>query len=303
LSTIHQLLYRFQQHNEKAFCLALLRVAFCIWYIVELSFRWPAMEVLYHADSMLQVSQTNWLAIFHLNYVALKPYALWLNMALMVLLWLHLFGIGRNAVALLIFLLITLIHNLNNKFFNSGENMIALLSFYLSFANTYEYFVIGKRKPFSIPEKEKIYNLLSNLAAYCIAINLCMVYFLSGLFKLGDMHWLKGTALHYFINDERYSVFAFGYRQVNWSPVIVGVLNYGTILLELVFPLAVFYKPTRKWVLLLAGLMHLGIFSFLMVFAMSVCFVMQYPIFFTDEELQVGYQKIKCKLFFWKMNR
>jgi hypothetical protein len=60
------------------------------------------------------------------------------------------------------------------------------------------------------------------------------------------------------------------------------------------------YKPTRKWVLIIAALMHAGIFCFLMVFAMSATFVMQYGIFFSNDELFGMYQKIKSRLFFWK---
>ncbi len=290
-----QLIWRFQQINEKAFYLSLLRVLVSLWFIKEMIFRWPAFEVLYSNKSFLKLDSTISLQIFGLNAVWLKEHYMALVIVCMLLLVLNLFGIGRNIVSLLLFLSFTVLYHLDNKFANSGDEMSMLLLMYLSFANTFSHFVLFKRKPFD-EKKEKVYNLISNIAAYSIMINLCMSYFMAGFFKALDFHWQAGTGIYYFINDDRYSVFAAGGKHVALPLAISYVFNYGTLLLEFVFPVLVWYKKPRNIVFAFCLLMHLGIYSFLMVYGMTIVFVIQYGLFYTNDETLAAFEKIKLFL-------
>ncbi|MBL0356288.1 MAG: HTTM domain-containing protein [Chitinophagaceae bacterium] len=213
--------------------------------------------------------------------------------ACFVLLALNLFGIGRNAVSILLFLSLTLLNSINDRINNSGDEMSLLLMGYLSIANTFSYFTLFKRKPLP-PAKEKLYNLISNLAAYSIVINLCLAYFFAGLFKLLDPYWQNGTSLHYFLNDDRHSILAAGGKYVQFPALFLYIVNYGTLLLEVSFPVLIWYKKYRNWVLLLCFLMHLGIYTFLMVYAMSLIFVLQYGMFYSNEEMLALSEKIKA---------
>lgn len=297
---IQQTIWRLQQTNEKAYYLAVLRVLVSLWFIKEMIFRWPAFDVLYSNHSFLQIDSSYSLKAFGLNAHLLKEHHMILVSICLLLLLLNLFGIGRNIVSLLLFLSFTVLYHLDNKFANSGDEMSMLLLFYLSFANTFSYFTLIKRKAFS-PSKEKLYNLISNVAAYSLMVNLCMAYFMAGLFKLMDPNWQKGTGIYYFVNDDRYSVFAAGGRHVAFPLILSYIINYGTLLLEFTFPVLVWYKKYRTIIFVICLLMHLGIYAFLMIYGMTIVFIIQYGMFYSNEEVMTAAEKIK--LFFRKLFR
>lgn len=298
--SIQQMIWRFQQKNEKAYYLGVLRVLVSLWFIKEMIFRWPAFETLYSNHSFLKLDPSRSIEALGLNVYFLKEHYLVLVWICMILLVLNLFGIGRNVVSLLVFLSSTLLYHLDNKFANSGDEMSMLLLFYLSFANTFSYFTLFKRKPLPEP-KEKLYNLVSNIAAYSMMVNLCLAYFMAGFFKLMDPYWQKGMGIYYFINDDRYSVFAAGGRHVALPLVLSYLFNYGTLLLELTFPVLVWYKNYRNFIFIVCLLMHLGIYAFLMIYGMTVIFIIQYGLFYSNEEVMATAEKIK--LFFRKLFR
>jgi len=290
----NQTIERFQQTNEKAFYLAFLRVALSTWYLAHFFFRWQGLELFYSNHSSIAVNPSSSLYLFHINPELIKQHYLILVYTCIGLLIANILGIGRNIISVALFLALLLLNGINDRITNGGDVMALLLAFYLAIANTFSYFTLFKRKPFSEP-KERVYNLLSNLAAYSIMINLALAYFFAGLFKLVDPYWQNGTALHYFLNDDRYSVFAAGQKYVEFPAIFLYIINYGTLLLELTFPVLICYKKYRSWVLLLCFIMHLGIYTFLMVYAMSVTFVIQYGIFYSNEEMLALAGKIRAR--------
>jgi len=273
--------------------MSFLRVAVSLWFLKELLFRWPVLEILYSSKSFLNIGPTPYLASFPVNIELLKENYMLVVYAALALLLLNILGIGRNVTSFLLFLIFALLYNMNNRFTNAGDKMSVVLLFYLSFANTFSHFTLFKRKPLSLAN-EKLYNLVSNLAAYSIIINLCLVYVVAGFSKLMNPMLQNGTAVYYFLNDERFSIFAAGGKQVKFPAIILYVINYGTVLLELTFPFLVLNKKSRNTALLLCLLMHLGIYAFLMIYGMSVIFVLQYVMFYSSEELIAWSKKIKA---------
>jgi hypothetical protein len=300
LFNIRQTIERLQQSNEKAYYLAVLRVLVSLWLIKEILFRWSTFEVLYSNHSFLQLNPTQYFSFFRLNAAFLREHYMVLVSVCMFLLVFNLLGIGRNIVSLLLFLCFTILYHFNNKFANGGDEMSMVLLFYLSFANSFSHFTLFKRKPWML-QIEKVYNLLSNLAAYSIMINLCLVYFIAGMYKLMDPYWQKGTAIYYFANYDRFSVFAASGKYVGFPLLLSYLFNYGTILLELSFPVLVWYKKYRNIVFLFILLMHLCIYFFLMIYGMTVIFIIQYGLFYSNQEVMFATGKIK--LFFSKLLR
>ncbi len=292
MKSISNIILQLQQKNEKAYSLAFLRVAVSLWFIKEMLFRWSSFELLYSGKGFLKLQPTYVIQMFHLNVGWLREHYMLVVWLCMILLLLNLFGIWRNVVSVFLFLALTLLYHMNNKFANSGDEMALLLIFYLSLSDSYSYFTLFKPKPIS-PDKAKLYNLISNLAAYSIMINLCIVYFTAGIFKLMDPYWQQGTGLYYFLNDDRYSVLAAGGKNVQLPQWFLYTFNYGTILLELAFPVFVWFKKYRTIIFLLCFVMHAGIYAFLMIYSMTIVFVIQYCIFYPDEQVMAVIQKIK----------
>lgn len=290
---LQQTISRLQQTNEKGIYLAVLRIAASLWFLKELILRWPALEILYSSKSFLNIPPDPSLSNFGISAVFLKENHMLVIYAALLLLLLNLFGIGRNLTSFLVFIVFALIYNMNNRYTNGGDKMSVILLFYLSFANTFSHLTLFKRKPLA-DKKEKLYNLLSNLAAYSIIINLCLVYFIAGLAKLMNPLWQHGTAMYYFLNDERFSVFAAGGKTADLPAALLYIVDYGTILLELAFPFLMLNKKTRNIGLILCFIMHLGIYSFMMIYSMTVMFVIQYGMFYSNEEISGLLKKLKA---------
>ncbi len=257
--------------------------------------RWPAFETLYSNHSFLKLDATYSLQAFGFNADLLREHYMVLITFCMLLLVLNIFGIGRNITSFLLFLSFTVLYHLNNKFANSGDEMSMLLLFYLSFANSFSHFTLFKRKPFE-PGKEKVYNLVSNIAAYSMMINLCLSYFMAGVFKSLDQYYQNGTGIYYFINDDRYSVFAAGSKHIALPYILSAIIGYGTIALEFCFPFLVWYNKSRNIIFVICLLMHLGIYAFLMIYGMTIIFIIQYGLFYSNEEVMGAVQKIKSFL-------
>lgn len=289
--SISSLVQSLQQTNEKAFQLAFLRVATSIWILKELFFRWPAFELLYSNNSFFPV-KPGVPAIFFGYIQSIKEHYILLVSLCVLLLLLNIFGIGRNLVSVLVFIAVAVLKVINGRFINGGDIMALLLLFYLAGANTFAHFTLFKRKPFS-GRQEGLYNMLSNLLACSIMINLCFIYFMAGLGKLDDPLWRSGMAIHYFINNEHYFLFAGSDKVIELPKIILHGLNYGTIVLELLAPFLVWFRPFRFWMLLLLFLMHCFIFSFFMLYGMSVIFILQYGMFYSEAELKTALQKVK----------
>jgi hypothetical protein len=205
---------------------------------------------------------------------------------------LNIFGIGRNLVSALLFLTLGLLQTINNSFSNGGDAMALLLTFYLSAANTFSHLTLFKRKLLSA-RKEKLYNMASNLVAYSIMLNLSFIYFMAAIGKLEDTEWRNGMALNYYINNEHYFIFASSARHTALPKIIVYFFTYAVILLELTAPFLIWIRKFRLLTFSLLILMHLVIYCFFMIYGMSLIFILQYGLFFSEKEIKGVVQKVK----------
>jgi len=106
-----------------------------------------------------------------------------------------------------------------------------------------------------------------------LQLQLCVVYFFAGFGKMVGANWWDGNALWAVINV--YSVdFIKDNAEIflDWS-LIIKALSIGTILLELLYPILIFYKRTRKIALFSVIAMHLGIGIVIGLYTFSVVMI------------------------------
>lgn len=278
---LHQLLIYLQKENYKSQYLAFLRVFVSVWLLQQLLFNIQGWELFYDNNSPVKVASTGFVNLIGLNANFLKAHYFWLISICIAGSLLNCFGIGKRYTSVLVYISYNLLYALNNKITNSGNNMALLLAFYLCFANTYSYLAL-KKKP---QQTRTLANFISNLAAYAILINLCLSYAFAGLAKLNDANWQNGTAIHYVLNNFRFASFSFNSKlsNVTW---FVYFTTFATLIVELSFSFLVWIKPFRFYILLACFLMHAFIYSFMSIHAMSIIFVIQYGLFYNDDELQ-----------------
>ena len=158
---------------------------------------------------------------------------------------------------------------------NSGNNLLLLLQFYLIFIAHPD--DRGKLLP------DLYRNWLTNTFWLAIKLQLCVVYLVSGLAKLGGADWLYGTALLYVFSLEEYSVWWM--RNIgSWPEWIVQLLNWGSIIYMLLFPALVWLKRVKNYLLWAGILFHMliafgmGIFDFGMVMIVAYAAFMEQTI-------------------------
>jgi hypothetical protein len=98
-----------------------------------------------------------------------------------------------------------------------------------------------------------------------IRIQVALIYFTSGVFKLLGPAWRDGSAVHYATGQNVYGrifhVYAFP-AGFDW---LLTALTYATVLWELSFPFLLLNRTTRKFALWSGLAMHLGIWSMMEV--------------------------------------
>jgi hypothetical protein len=286
-----------QQENRKSFYLAFLRAAISLWLLKELYFNWTSLEILYGSKSFVVRSDNSVLAWLPGCFVFIRNHYSWLILPYVLINLANIFGIGRWFTSLLLFLMVDIFQKLNMELVNGGDKMVRLVLLYLIFANSYDYFVLYKRKIID-PDKKKIINLLSNLAAYSIMIQLCLVYFSSGYAKLTNEFWRSGHAVYYALLMERFMGTTFNRYLVQYA-WFDKAADYFTIFFELSFPFFVWIKKLRNPTIIAGIIFHLFIYIFMMLYGFEIAFILLYGLFFTNEELLTV--RDKCKLFLYNL--
>jgi hypothetical protein len=90
-----------------------------------------------------------------------------------------------------------------------------------------------------------------------IQIQICLVYTLAAVLKMGGNLWLNGTALHYVLNNTEVDRFDVGF--LTEYPILINLMTYSAVAME--FSLAFFpwFRAARPFVFLLGFMLHTGI--------------------------------------------
>lgn len=98
-----------------------------------------------------------------------------------------------------------------------------------------------------------------------LEINVALIYALSVANKLADdIAWQDGTAIYWAVLDSSWS--RWPWPELFAGPageILSAVATYGTLLIEGAFPLLVWFRRTRLWIILPLAALHLGIAVFL----------------------------------------
>lgn len=265
-----------QQENYKSFYLAFLRIAIGCWLLKEVCINWQSMDLLY-GDAVFVVPKNNLLNRLPGGFTWVQQHYMWFIVSYILVICLNIFGIGRWFTALLLFLMVYVLQQMNAITGNGGDIMVRLVLLYLIFCNSYQYFVLVKEKNV-YDDNRRLQNLVSNLAAFSIMLQLCVAYFELGLAKLNDELWRNGEATYYALQMERFIGTPINQYMVRYKWIDIGS-NYAVLLFELAFPLLIWIKKLRKPLLLAGLLFHCCVYFFLMIYGFQVIFILIYGLF------------------------
>jgi hypothetical protein len=104
-----------------------------------------------------------------------------------------------------------------------------------------------------------------------------IIYFFTGFYKFQDVHWRDGSAMHYVMNNLIFRRFPID--PPTWVDPLLTLLTYVTLAWELAFPFMLFNRYTRRAVLLLGLVMHVGMWSVMEIGPFSWVMISSYVAF------------------------
>lgn len=181
---------------------------------------------------------------------------------------------------------------------DGGDNLTCLLLFYLLFARTSVYYSVDSKKQKSKKKffNNDISNILHNFAVIACIVQVCIMYFVSGLYQVQGDKWANGTAIYYILQADVFSNPNISGLVTNNTYFMV-VLTYLSIIVKIAFPFMILNKKTKYIAVISIVGFHIGIAIFMGLITFSLTMIIAELILFTDKEyekLEKSLKKIKC---------
>lgn len=125
--------------------------------------------------------------------------------------------------------------------------------------------------------------VIHNLSVLAVVVQLCCIYFFTGLYKvMGDM-WQTGVAMYY-VSRVHWFTWPGVSEVIYQNEYFVVLLTYGTVVFELAFPFLLFNRYAR-WGAIVAGFtFHAGIAVLMGLLGFSWVMLSLYFLLLTDTE-------------------
>ena len=192
------------------------------------------------------------------------------------------------------FILLSSFHEKNVFALNSGDTLMRLMLFYLILAPSGRCFSldsIKKKKAFSKSGyKNKIGQQGYIWPRRLMQIQLAIVYLFAFLPKTGTT-WKSGNAIYYFLANSHFARFNFDFLgSFMWLTIIA---TYATLLVELLFPMLVWFKATRKYMVIAGISLNSGILALSNITFFSLIMIAAHLAFIEPETVNKALIKIK----------
>ncbi|CAA7197269.1 hypothetical protein CHRY9293_03322 [Chryseobacterium potabilaquae] len=285
------LITRLKLSNNNSFYLSFFRVIICLLLIKQVFQIFPLLSLVYKGDQFL-VGPKTIVEFVSFNSQFLRDNIYMYAYIYMFFIILYLFGLGKNVTALIVFIMNDILQKLCPYVLNGGDNLLKFILLYMVFANSFTYFCLHKNKV----KKDSISNVLSNLSVLSICIHLCLIYFISALHKTNATVWFHGVATYYTFQLERFSGTSFNSVLAQNSYFVV-ISTYFTLILELYYPVLVWFKKPKTVVILCMISLHAGIAVFMMLYDFQFIFILVQGFFYKNSFWLPKYNALKNKIY------
>jgi antimicrobial peptide system SdpB family protein len=158
--------------------------------------------------------------------------------------------------------------------FDGGCNLLLLLAFLLCFTDSSRHLNIFRS--FTTKESDlmrPIRNMIHNSAYFLINWQICMVYTWAAFYKLGGTEWRDGTALYYILQSEHFRLIEPFSRYIAHNLILVAALNYLTLAFQIAFPLLMWNKQLKPYLVSTGIALHIGIATTMGLLSFSLTMV------------------------------
>lgn len=169
-------------------------------------------------------------------------------------------GFGGKTTQILNYIFTFSLINRNGLISDGGDNLMYICLLYMLFMNVTAYFSFKIKKQESklkIKWKDQL-AIIHNFGFIFVIAQLCLMYFMSGLYQVMGERWHTGTAVYYVMQVEQYSTQLLPDFLLN-NPEFIVLATYASILIKLAFPFAIFNKYTKYIVIFSIVSFHIGI--------------------------------------------
>ena len=177
-------------------------------------------------------------------------FAVWLVSVILLLV-----GFCTRTSAVVAWVLSTSFANLNPNIDNAGDTVRGIIMFYLMLCPCGAAWsidgLLARRRGRTGPV------FVSPWALRLLFVQMTLIYFMNGIYKLTGTEWRDGTSLYYVWCDLTLS--RFSYAQIALPLWLVQILSWGVMVWEVGFPVWVAIPWTRTAALLMGVAFHLGI--------------------------------------------
>ncbi|MFC4077621.1 DCC1-like thiol-disulfide oxidoreductase family protein [Salinithrix halophila] len=203
-----------------------------------------------HILTLFHLSESPWFfeGVYHIGILAALLFTL---------------GYRTRWTTFLTFLVLWSFYYRNPFVTNGGENILRLQLFYLLFANAGAYLSLdarrqARRRTAKEPGLRPFSSALHNFAVAAIILQLLIMYFTSGIYKVMGSMWQNGTAVYYAMRVQDY-VWP-GLSEKVWSsePLVI-FLTYSSVLFQIAFPFLLLNRYTKYAAIGGAFLFHIGV--------------------------------------------
>lgn len=270
--------------NENHFRLyaPIFRIFIGLYLLRKAFFSWEFQEALIHGSYLSGANTSPILKFLRIDAGWFTSNFEFFYGIYVLLIIFFLFGIGKNITTLFLLIFLQILSDYNWIILNGGDNLLEFVLLYLVFIDSFARFSI---KPLRFKRESfiKSSNFLSNLGGISICMHLCVVYFISALYKIHSDDWFHGIGIYYSLATDRFHGTSFNFSLIQSSFFVV-LATYATMAIELAFPFLIWFRKTRYVMIALAVLLHLGIALFTMLYSFQLLFVFLQGFFIRNHE-------------------
>lgn len=177
-------------------------------------------------------------------------------------------GLRSNLMAFFAWLLHLTINNTANMYGYGVETFIHVSLFYLIFMpSSYHWTLFGKKDE-ATNQEARIY---ANVWLIILQIHLCIVYINAGLAKIDGEDWTSGEAFWRSVAQPSYGQYnMFWMAHLPWISI---VSTYLVLLLEVAYPVFIWFRFSRLCWLIGTIMLHIGIALFMGLYAFSAIMI------------------------------
>jgi hypothetical protein len=168
---------------------------------------------------------------------------------------------------------------------NGGTNLLLLTLLYMIFIN--EDAEQHENKNLRITDLT-----ISNFAFLAAQIQVCVLYFVSSVYKLYGSHWIDGSALYYILNIDEYSTSWIQQHIANRDWLTVSV-TYFTLGFQLLFPITIWIKKLKPITLWIGIVFHVLIILMLGLTDFGLIMLVMYLLFVSNKKSELVLNKLK----------